>query len=81
MFAIIYRPIARIKFGEVQHPQNVDLFDPISGLFEPHPLNPPSNGPPFFTQFVNKNDPLARFGVFHGTPCTPALAMDLIFEL
>ena len=47
-FAYIYHvnvrtpPPARINFGEVQDLQNVNLLDPKSGLFEPHPLIPPS---------------------------------------
>ena len=31
------RPVARIDFGGVWDPQKVDLLDPKSGLFEPHP--------------------------------------------
>ena len=33
------RPIARIDFRAVRDPQKVDLLDPRSELFEPHPLN------------------------------------------
>ena len=32
------RPVARIKFSEVRYSRKVDLLDPKSGLFEPHPL-------------------------------------------
>ena len=32
-----YDTVARIDFGGVRDPQKVDLLDPKSGLFEPHP--------------------------------------------
>ena len=39
-----FRPVARIDGGEgVAGPQKVDLLDPKSGLFEPHPLNTTTN--------------------------------------
>ena len=31
------RPVARIEFGEVRNSPKVDLLDPKSELFEPHP--------------------------------------------
>ena len=42
-------------------PQKVDLLDPKSGLFEPHPLNPPTKNP-FLAHFVAESGPFGRFG-------------------
>ena len=55
------RPIARIEFGEVRDPPKVDLLDPKSGLFEPHPLNPPTK-PQFWPTLWLKVDLLADLG-------------------
>ena len=56
------RPVARIDFfwGGAD-PKKVDLLDPKSGLFEPHPLNPPTKNP-FLAHFVAKVDLLADLG-------------------
>ena len=54
------RPISRIEWG-VQNPPKVDLLDPKSGLFEPHPFNPPTKTP-FWSTLWPKVDPFARFG-------------------
>ena len=66
------RPAARIDFGGggVQNPQNVDLLDPKSGLFEPHPLNPLTNTL-FFAHFVAKSGPFGKFGGVHHTHSPP----------
>ena len=72
---LLTSPVARIKFGEVRDPQNVDLLDPKS---EPHPLNPPTNTP-FLAHFMTKSGPFGRFGVVRCTPRTP-LATGLIFR-
>ena len=57
-----YRPVARIEFGEVRDSKKVDLLDPESGLFGPHPppLNPPTKTP-FLVRFVAENVPFGRF--------------------
>ena len=52
----IDRPGARIDFGVVQDSSKVDLFEPKSGLFEPHPLNPPTKKKKtFLTHFVTES--------------------------
>ena len=51
----------RFGGGGAQNPKKVDLLDPKSGLFEPHPLNPPTKTP-FLAHFVAKSGPLGRFG-------------------
>ena len=63
------RPIARIKSGEVRNSPKVDLLDPKSGLFEPHPLNPPTKAP-FLAHFVATVDLLADLGGV-SNPCIP----------
>ena len=64
------RPVARIDFGVVRDPPKVDLFDPKGGLFEPHPLNPPSKTP-FLVHFVAKSGPFGRFGGVSHPPHPP----------
>ena len=49
------------RIWEGAEPPEVDLLDPKSGLFEPHPLNPPTKTP-FLVHFVAKSGPFARFG-------------------
>ena len=61
------RPVARIEFGEVWGPPKVDLLDPKSGLFEPHPLNLPTKTQ-FLVHFVAKSGPFGMFGVVRRTP-------------
>ena len=56
-----FRPVARIDFGGVAPPKNVDLLDPKSGLFEPHPLTLLQK-PHFWPILWIKVDLLARFG-------------------
>ena len=51
------RPVARIDGGG-RIPQNVDLLNPISGLFEPHSLT----NTPFFAHFVANSGHFGRFG-------------------
>ena len=41
-------------------PPKVDFWDLKSGLFEPHPLNPPTKTP-FWAHFVAKSRHFARF--------------------
>ena len=50
-----------IDFWGVRSPQNVDLLDPKSGLFELHPLNPLTNTP-FSAHFVAKSGPFGKLG-------------------
>ena len=64
---LAFRPVARIESGEVRNPPKVDLSDPKSGLFEPHPLNPPTKTS-FWAHFVAQSGPFARFG---GHPLHP----------
>ena len=52
-------PLARINFGEVQDPQNVNLLNSKSGLL--NPLNPPTKTP-FLAHFATKSGPFGRFG-------------------
>ena len=66
------RPVARIDFLGVRDPKKVDLLDPKSGLFEPHPLNPPTKTP-FLAHFVAKSAPFGRFWVMRRTPAPPWL--------
>ena len=64
------RPIARIHFGGLQNPQNVDLLDPKSGLFEPHPLDPLTNNP-FLPILWLKVGPFGRFDLLTPPPPPP----------
>ena len=51
------------RFWGVQDPQKVGLLEPKSGLFEPHPLNPPTfTKTPFLAHFVAESGPFGRFG-------------------
>ena len=59
----------------VWDPQNVDLLNPKSGLFEPHPLNPLTKTP-VLAHFVTKSGPFGRFGRVSRTP--HPLAMGLV---
>ena len=45
----------------VRDPPKVDLLDPKSGLFETHPLNPPTKKKTFLVHFVAKSGPYGRF--------------------
>ena len=48
------------------------LLDPKSGLFEPHPLNPPTKTS-FLANFVTESGPFGRFGGVRRTPAPPWL--------
>ena len=48
-------------------PPKVVLLDPKSGLFEPHPLKPPTKNP-FLAHSVDKSGPFGRFGVVPQPP-------------
>ena len=53
------RPVARIASGGCRTPQ-VDILYPKSGLFEPHPFNPPTKTPSL-VHLLAKSGPFARF--------------------
>ena len=48
----------------------MDLLNPKSGLYEPHPLNPPTKTQ-FLAHFMTKNGLFERFGVVRRTPAPP----------
>ena len=61
MMMMMSRPVARIDWGGAG-PQKLDLLDPKSGLFEPHPLNPTTKIP-FLAHFLAKSGAFGRLGV------------------
>ena len=58
------------RFWGVQDSKKVDLLVPRSGLFEPHPLNPPTKTP-FLAHFAAKSGPLGRLGGCVALPAPP----------
>ena len=69
------RPVARINFGEVRNPQNVDFLNlptPLTLLQTPHS---------FLAHFVTKSGPISRFGLCvtspHPLTTRPAHCLDV----
>ena len=57
------RPVARVNFGEVRDPTNVDLLDPKVDFLNLTLLNPLTDKTPFLAHFVAKSGPFGRFRV------------------
>ena len=72
----LLRPVARIESGEVWNPPKVDLLDPKSGLFEPHPSTLLQK-PHFWLTLWPKVDLLPDL---HPPGYGPELALHIIFS-